>query len=215
MTVSEFTTEELRNEEWRDVVGYEGIYSVSNLGRLRRDAGGVGAKAGRILRTSPDSRGYLSTMLYLKGKGKSRAVHKLVAMAFLGECPEGFQVNHKEQPKTNNRVSNLEYLTQMENMQHAKENGLLKPARGDRHGSYTKPERVARGDRHGFRVHPDKAPRGDTHGMKKLDDAEIPRIFELRKSGLSQAQIGAMVGICQAHISKILSGKCRKSPAVK
>jgi hypothetical protein len=123
MAEPEFTIEELANEEWRDVVGYEGIYSISNLGRVRRDLA-RNATPGKILKLGKKARGYFSVSLSINDKRRSHAVHKLVAAAFFGECPPGKQVNHKYPPKTNNRVDNLEYLTQRENIQHSIRTGL-------------------------------------------------------------------------------------------
>jgi hypothetical protein len=191
-----FSSEELATEEWRDVVGYEGIYSVSNLGRIRRDLGGARtAKAGRVLKLSKSSNGYPGVALCAFGKQKTTSVHGMVARAFISKPPTGKHVNHKDGCKTNNRLTNLEYVTASENVQHAYRNGLAKGVTGDRHGSHTHPERVARGDR---------------NGHVKIKDADIPRIFELRTNGLSQRKIALIVGLTQGHICEILNGKKRR-----
>jgi hypothetical protein len=99
-------------EKWKPVAGYEGFYEVSSLGRIRR------SKSGYILRLSPIKKGYLTVRLNRFGKAKSFLVHGLVAKAFIGERPAGYQVNHKDLLKSNNAVSNLEYLTGRENVRH-------------------------------------------------------------------------------------------------
>lgn len=77
----------VNNEQWRDVVGYEGLYSVSNMGRVRRDSGGPGAQMGRILNPALRS-GYPNVIFYVKGKKKNHHVHVFVAAAFIGPRPE-------------------------------------------------------------------------------------------------------------------------------
>lgn len=111
------------NETWKDVVGYEGIYQVSDMGRVRRVKGDKGTLLGKILK--PHLRGtitkYPAVMLY-QGSSETRKrffVHILVAMAFLGPIPEGYEVNHKNGDKTNPRLDNLEYMTHSENFIHA------------------------------------------------------------------------------------------------
>lgn len=104
-------------EEWRDIKGYEGLYLVSNLGRV------YGIKRKNILHPGLTEKGYLSVGLSKDGKGTSKKVHRLVAKAFLGESK--LEVNHKDGDKTNNRVDNLEYCTRSQNIRHAIKEGLL------------------------------------------------------------------------------------------
>lgn len=108
----------LPGEEWRPVVGFEGFYSVSSYGRLRRDAPGIHTYAGKILQPRLDGRGYLATYLSAAGKRSYLRVHRLVARAFLGPA-NGLEVNHIDLDKQNNRLINLEYVTQAENKRHA------------------------------------------------------------------------------------------------
>lgn len=116
----EFTKEELETEEWRDVVGYEGIYSVSNLGRLRRDSSYGGSQVGKIQKPALIKKGYYRYRLQ-DGPQHSQwtVAHRIVMAAFVHPVSHGIQVNHKDGNKTNNRLENLEYCTQSENMQHA------------------------------------------------------------------------------------------------
>lgn len=112
-------------EMWRPVTDYEGWYEVSDLGRVRRTKTGQGTRIGRCI-GSTDIEGYLKVDLTM-GSATSRKryrVHRLVARAFLGACPDGYEVNHKDGVKTNCTVGNLEYVTSSENTRHAFAMGL-------------------------------------------------------------------------------------------
>ena len=111
MTNGVIASEKWRNkmeELWKDVVGYEGLYQVSNLGRVKR------IKTQHIL--SPAiSYGYHRVNLSKKGKCKMFQVHRLVAFAFIPN-PENYPcINHKDEVKNNNHVENLEWCTQKYN----------------------------------------------------------------------------------------------------
>ena len=111
--------EQYSNETWRPVVGYEDWYSVSDHGRVKgrgRDWSHT-ATPRYILKPSPDSKGY--PMVTLCHPRSTRKTHRLVAAAFIGPCPPGLQVNHKNGVKADNRPSNLEYVTPKENIRHA------------------------------------------------------------------------------------------------
>jgi hypothetical protein len=116
-------------EVWKDIKGYEGIYQVSNLGRVKSLArivvkayGAEHRLSERIKKTNLNHLGYEILRLH-NGSGKTFAVHRLVAEAFLNKT-EGLEVNHIDGDKTNNKVSNLEYCTRSQNIQHAYDNGL-------------------------------------------------------------------------------------------
>lgn len=112
-------------EEWRPVVGYEGVYEVSSLGRVKSVARGQGRRTGRILRTPLDPGGYPRVCLRRPaGKPDVRLVHRLAAEAFLGPAPEGKpNVLHWDDDKTNNRVGNLRWGSQSDNIQDTIRNG--------------------------------------------------------------------------------------------
>jgi len=122
-------------EEWRPVVGYDGLYSVSSLGSVRRDVDQEGRPAPRLLRGQP-VRGYLLVALSKAGFSKRYVIHRLVAVAFLGPIPDGMQVNHKNQRRGDNRLDNLEYTTASENIKHTYRMGRT-PLRGDMNGRAT------------------------------------------------------------------------------
>lgn len=118
-------------EIWKDAVGFEGRYEVSNLGRVRSHVCSFNGKdpkepKTKILRDA-DNKGYRRVVLISKeGKRCCKTVHRLVAAAFLGDCTN-MEINHIDCDKTNNRVDNLEICTQSHNTLHAYKHGLMKP----------------------------------------------------------------------------------------
>lgn len=109
----------LEGEEWRPVVGYEGRYEVSNLGRVRsldriitEKTGRKRKRKGQILSPTVMRNGYASIYLPVR---KMKYVHALVAEAFLGPRPNGYDVMHLNGKRTDNVLSNLRYGTRSEN----------------------------------------------------------------------------------------------------
>lgn len=115
----------MNNKEiWKDIKGYEGLYQVSNLGRIKS----LKQKEEKILNIFKDNIGYLSVNLQTKEKVKKRErVHRLVAKTFILNPENKPQVNHKDGNKLNNNVNNLEWCTCKENVNHSWENNLSKP----------------------------------------------------------------------------------------
>lgn len=112
-------------EEWRDVIGYEGFYQVSNQGRVKRIKHGSGSRVGKIHRTYVHPKtGYVLVSLCRDCKGVSHLMHKLVAAAFIGQRPKGYDINHKDFNKENNCDWNLEYKTRLGNVRHSWINGM-------------------------------------------------------------------------------------------
>ena len=114
-------------EIWKDIEGYEGMYQVSNYGRVKGQERWTHFKNGkkprfepeRILKFAKHHKGYVKAQLRKEDKLKAFFVHRLVAQAFIPN-PEGKpQVNHKDGDKLNNTVSNLEWTTQSENLKHS------------------------------------------------------------------------------------------------
>lgn len=116
-------------ELWKDVVDYEGLYEVSNYGRVKNK------KRDRLLSPHSDRAGYIKVGLYKDGKQKGQFVHRLVAMAFIDNPEEKSDVNHIDGDKSNNHVENLEWNTRSENLTHAYENRLLIPLEGEDNGN--------------------------------------------------------------------------------
>ena len=106
-------------EAWKPIKNYEGWYSISNYGRVRRDMQCSGTQAGRIRKEHLDSDGYSDVLLHRNSKGRHFKVHQLVASHFIGECPVGMEVNHKDNVRNNNLYTNLEYKTHQANVLHS------------------------------------------------------------------------------------------------
>ena len=111
------------SEEWRPVVGYEGLYEVSSYGRVRSLDGfivdSLGYKRlhkGKVLSPAKDKNGYLKVNLHCNGKCKIIRVHRLVAQAFIPNTDNLPMVNHKDEDKTNNNIDNLEWCDQKYNI---------------------------------------------------------------------------------------------------
>ncbi len=122
-------------EQWKTIQNYPD-YAVSNLGRIKRLTSRTCAKAGTILRTPGRSkaRPYLSVDLCYPGGKRTELVHRLVAIAFLGEPSfRGAEVNHIDADKGNAAVSNLEWVTSSANQHHSYESGL-QTAKGESNG---------------------------------------------------------------------------------
>jgi hypothetical protein len=120
------------SENWRPVVGFEGWYEVSDLGRVRRVAPSHSTgrrQSSGILTPSRTGRGYLTVGLYRGSKRVTESVHRIVAAAFLGACPSGHEVNHRDGNKLNNGPANLEYTTRGGNVRHSVAAGLYRNGR--------------------------------------------------------------------------------------
>lgn len=118
-----FTDEDLATEEWRDVPEFDGLYQVSNLGRvksldriIKRSNGKILPLKGRLLKPETDKNGYQLVHLSKDGEGKKFLVHRLVYIAFNGEIPEGMEVNHINEVKSDNQIENLNLMTHAENV---------------------------------------------------------------------------------------------------
>lgn len=123
-------------EKWRPVVGYEGLYEVSDMGQVRRAAPGRYTFVGKVLRAHPNVHGYPVVRLTKNGVQRTHPMHRLVVRAFLGERPARHEVNHMNSDRSDARLVNLEYVTRAENCKHSY-------AAGRGHG-----RRWVRGERH-------------------------------------------------------------------
>lgn len=124
-------------EVWKAIPEWDGFYEVSNFGRVRSLTRTVpllkatGKKItynvrGRLLNPKASVLGYFKYGLYRNSVGREIWGHALVMMAFVGPRPDGLVINHIDGNRGNNRLENLEYTTQLENMRHAVRTGLLK-----------------------------------------------------------------------------------------
>lgn len=115
------------NIEWKPIKNYEGLYEVSNDGRVRRVRfinGKHNFEKIKECKQTLNTWGYMTVNLCKNGKSNTKRVHRLVASAFLGESD--LQVDHIDGNKLNNKLNNLEYVTPKENTIRAWEKGLAK-----------------------------------------------------------------------------------------
>lgn len=167
------------SEQWKDVVGYEGLYQVSDLGRVksiqRKDAAGRLVRE-RILKPAVAG-GYPSVHLCKNRESKTKAVHLLVAQSFLGEKPEGAQVAHFDGNAMNPSLSNLRYASRREN----------------------EADKV----RHGTRFYA----KGESNGRSKLNEQHVIEIIHRYKVMKErQSHLAVEYGVDQSNISHIVRG---------
>lgn len=121
-------------ELWKDIKGYEGIYQVSNLGRVRSLDKKTYQKnkfgkfqhvlhKGRILNIQKQRNGYLTIDLHKNGKFERKTIHKLVADTFIPNINNYKYINHKDSNISNNKANNLEWCTQSYNIKYAYDHG--------------------------------------------------------------------------------------------
>lgn len=165
-------------EKWLPVVGYEVLYEVSNLGRVRsldrRSSDDRCAIKGRILRQSFHTTGYLKVALWC-GTGITRKIHILVLEAFVGPRPVHMDGCHCDGNVRNNKLSNLRWDTRKNNLA----------------------DRCAHGT--------DQI--GERNPSARLNATDVERIFDLSRSGCSQQQVSDWLGCSQANVGLILRGE--------
>lgn len=133
----------MAHEEWRDIAGYEGLYQVSNLGRVRSLDRRVQSRPGRTriargkIMAPQIVNGYLKVVLYGNGCYKNRLVHRLVAETFIEPVEGKNYVDHINGNKTDNRVENLRWVTIGENNHLMYEQGLVDLEKRRMHGVNT------------------------------------------------------------------------------
>lgn len=173
-------------EEWRNVVGYEGLYQISDTGKVRRVKAAKGTWSGRVLKPRTYDSGHQTVRLYGaepsgkndgRNKWKVKWIHRMVLEAFIGPAPDNdSQANHKNGNPTDNRVDNLEWVTQADNIRHAyKYLGLA-----------------------------DKLPRGEAHHNTTLTKAQVIQMRKLHEAGHSQNSLARKFGITQASVWRIV-----------
>jgi hypothetical protein len=122
------------SERWLPVVGYEGLYEVSDLGRVRslprQTARGI--LGGRVLKPQPNTGGYLMVRTSRQSKCPTRLVHRLVLEAFVGPCPDGMETLHGPGGKLDNRLVNIRWGTPVENQRDMIRDGTVPDRHGER-----------------------------------------------------------------------------------
>lgn len=140
--------EYLMKESWHPVPGYTGLYEVSDQGRVRsldrivtqrNRWGGMTTYPlkGRVLRPGSTKTGRLQVNLSKNNNSWVVSVHALVALAFLGPCPDGREIDHVNGDCRDNRLANLEYVTHQENQRRAYAMGKINPPRGNSRSAKT------------------------------------------------------------------------------
>jgi len=174
-------------EEWRQVIGYEGLYEVSSTGIVRsvdreQPHGGSGttrALRGRVIRGWINSKGYRIVSMSRLGVVSKRPVHRIVCDAFYVGSESRECTNHKDGDKLNNRADNIEPATYSENNFHAYRTGLK-----SRTGLI-----------------------GERNGSSKLTAALVGEIRARSKSGEKGAAIARSLGVSKTTISRVISGR--------
>ena len=184
--------QQFTEEIWKDVVGFEGLYQVSNLGRVKSldrvlsiktsnqvvSFSCLRTKKGKVLKPVNRGRGYLCVSLSDRDRCRLVNIHLIVAEAFLEKPRPDKVINHKDGNKANNTLENLEWVSTSENHLHAVNFlGQL---------------------------------RGDTHGMSKLTEDQAKQIKSLRKLGYSAKILSEMFNIGESQVKRISSGKSWK-----
>lgn len=165
-------------EEWRDIPGYERIYQVSNMGRIksleRYDKRGFKKWPTRILKPAKTPNGYYQVLLAKDGKTIKRYVHHIVTDVFLGPCPPGKERNHKNGNKADNSIDNLEYCTPSENHHHS------------------------------YDMLGKQAARGSKQGSAKLVEEQVIEIRKLHKDGFTARKLSKMFNVSDSQILHIV-----------
>jgi len=169
------------NEIWKDIPRWEGIYQVSNLGQVKRIAGGPGATSGRIRKPFKVNGDYLMVKLgSINRQIEHRVVHRLVVFHFYDLCPEGKETNHKNGIRTDNRLENLEWVTRSENLIHAFSELGRKPTRGIQ------------------------------FPQSKLTPVDVLRIRYLSTNGKSYSELAKLFQISKAAIAQVITRRSWK-----
>lgn len=172
-----------KKEIWKEVDGYNGIYFVSNTGKVKsidhycKGRVGSGKQIGRTLKQSVSHKGYLRVSLSLNKVRFNTGAHILVAKAFVPNPENKPQVNHKNGIKTDNYPDNLEWCTNKENQIHAVKNNLVK---------------------HNY---------CEKHHMSKLSNKDVEKARYRFTIVISNKQLSEEYGVSQTAMSKILRNK--------
>ena len=167
-------------EIWKEIEGYEGVYFVSNLGRVKSvdhycpNRIGSGKQTGRVLKPAKSKKGYLRVSLSKNKIKFNTSVHRLIALSFIPNPDNKPQVNHINGIKDDNRIENLEWCTNRENIIHAIKSNLSNFNYGEKHHS------------------------------SKLSNNDVFKVRHLHKLGLTCKELAADYNVSQTAMSKIL-----------
>ena len=170
----------METEIWKPLKEYEGLYEVSNMGRVKSLIK-QGNRAERIRKTGFDIRtGYITVQLTKHNTPLTKRVHRCIAETFIPNPKAKPIVNHIDGNKKNNRADNLEWVTYSENTLHSFRKGLQKKIFGDK------------------------------NYITKIKTVDVLKIRELINSGKTNKEIAKIYGVNPSQISRIKTGKRRK-----
>lgn len=167
-------------EIWKEIDGYNGVYFVSNLGQVKSidhycsNRTGSGKQTGRVFKIQVSYKGYLRVALSKNKKKFHTSVHRLIAKAFIPNPENKPQVNHINGIKSDNRIENLEWCTNGENMTHAFKNNLVNLNYGEKHHN------------------------------SKLSNDDVLRVRKLHSLGFTCKSLAEDYNVSQTAMSKIL-----------
>ncbi len=176
-------------EIWKDILGFEGSYQVSNLGRVRSldrviecRNGKIKKLKGRVCAPRPNEKGYLRVCFPDR---KDYYVHRLVAAAFLQKQSGFYEVNHLDENKANNSASNLEWTDRLGNVRHT-----------IRSGGYNRARKIQ-----------SLAIRGERHPRAKINEKSVLEIRRRHSLGESVTKLSKEFGLTVSGMEKIAYGK--------
>jgi len=186
-------------ETWKEVCN--GFYDVSDLGNVRRAKPGISTFVGRPVSPMACGSGYQQVQLNDGQTSKRFYVHALVMLAFVGLRPKGMVINHKDLNKQNNRLENLEYVTQKQNCAHSfmaqgRKRGPKKPA--------SEPKGRPTGDSHWSKRNPEKVARGSRMPHSKMDAEMVVEARTRVAAGETQSAVAKEMKVSVAQMSRII-----------
>lgn len=175
------------DEIWKDIIGYEGLYQVSNLGRVKSveriikyngtgKGGSTRLYPSVILRQCLNTVGYYQVSLSINNNRKRFMVHRLVAQAFCNAVIDKYYVNHIDGNYLNNVVDNLEWVSSIENARHAIVMGL--------HEIY-----------------------GEDSHFSKFTNSQADIIRRIKEKGISTKDLSNLLGVNKSCINRINNGE--------
>ncbi|MDW4095146.1 NUMOD4 domain-containing protein [Staphylococcus saprophyticus] len=175
----------MSNETWKDIKEYEGLYSISSTGRVKRLARNRIIATGvnkplkeKEIKTFKGKLGYIHVNLWKNGQMKQHRIHRLIMLTFTNKPQDKNVINHIDGDKTNNTLDNLEWCTARENTIHVYRTGLA------------------------------KGKKGNENSQGKLTDEEVIAMRKLYATGdYTQKEIGEFFGVSRENARDIVNGK--------
>lgn len=174
-------------EIWKNIIGFEGLYEISNLGKIKSIKRKCPSKNGlrtvpeKIMKTKLDKDGYEVINLAKNGGKIYISIHRLLGIAFIPNPLNLPQINHIDGIKTNNKLENLEWVTEKENIQHAFKTGLSISVKGEK------------------------------RAFSKLTDEKVKEIREIySKGGISLKKLGILYKVAPETLNRAIHRKTWK-----